>query len=91
MKIRRTIEEQKPQEDIYDLPGEVNKYGVKILLDGSQWIIDAQTGQPAKRHDYDYMLGNGGWYLWVKKGEKLRSLDPAFASIWDKTLKKEMT
>lgn len=73
------------QPDIKSMMGEVNRFGVKIVIGKSgheQWIIDAKTGKQARRENYDCMESNG-LYLWVKKGEKLRSIDGiAYPSVW---------
>lgn len=72
--------------DAFSMPGEVNRYGVKIIPMSSgfeQWIIDAKTGKPARRENYDCMEANG-FYLWIKKGEKLGNLDIPYPSVWNK-------
>lgn len=51
---------------------------------GEQWVIDAKTGSPARRNGYKCLQGDKGYYLWVKEGETLRSLDVPYPSIWDR-------
>jgi hypothetical protein len=86
IRIPEPIQEEISNEpDIKSIFGEVNRFGVKIVIGKSgheQWIIDAKTGKQARRENYDCMESNG-LYLWVKKGEKLRSIDGiAYPSVW---------
>jgi len=74
--------------DAFSAPGDVNRYGVKLIpgINGfEQWIIDAKTGKPVKRDGYECMEANG-LYLWIKKGEQLRSIDGSpYPSVWNRT------
>jgi hypothetical protein len=84
MLIKRKKEPiEKTQWDIYKEQGEVNRFGVKILPTGEQWVIDAKTGKPTRRENYECFSGNNGLYLWVKKGELLSPLNVPFPSVWD--------
>lgn len=83
MIIRRKPVEKKP-DNIFEAIGNVNGFGIKVLEDGSQWIIDAKTGKPEKRNGYDPMRTKQGIYFWIKKGETLTSLDTPHPSIWRK-------
>ena len=96
MIIRRTVKQElitqkTGDRNIYKELGEINRFGIKILNGGEQWIIDAKTGKPAPRDGYECMEGQRGFYLWVKKGEKLRALDTTYASVWDDSLKPKET
>lgn len=84
---KKSAPPEKTLRDIYSEQGEINRFGVKILFDGQQWIIDAKTGKPEKREGYEVMEGQRGFYLWVKKGETIRPLDTTYASVWDNSLK----
>lgn len=69
-------------EEISKKPGDVNRFGIKILMDGSQWVIDAKTGLPGNKEDYEAQRTEAGLYLWVKKGDKLTFNDDPKPSVW---------
>lgn len=73
--------------DVFSVDGEVNRWGIKTIFHNGgieQWIIDAKTGRPEKRNGYECMEANG-FYLWIKKGEVLRSIDGLpYPSVWNK-------
>jgi hypothetical protein len=75
--------------DLFKTSGEVNRFGVKILPSGEQWILDAKTGIPARREGYNCVQGSAGSYLWLKDGDVLKSLDSPHPSIWENNLQKE--
>jgi hypothetical protein len=72
--------------DLFKTAGEVNRFGVKILPSGEQWILDGKTGKPAKRDGYNCVKGESGAYVWIKEGDSLRALDTTFPSIWENNL-----
>lgn len=48
--------------------GEVTRYGVKILDDGSQWVIDGMTGQPILKKNAELISVTQRGSVWVSKG-----------------------
>ena len=85
MKIRKKSDEKKESNShIFDLQGTVNGFGIKILMDGSQWVLNAKNGYPIKRDGCDCMKTKRGVYFWFKKGETLTSIDMPHPSIWQK-------
>lgn len=64
-------------------PGEVNRFGVKILWNGDQYVIDARTRLPAKRDGYVCMKTMNNLYVWIRNGEKIEPGEVLCPSVWD--------
>lgn len=92
MKIR--IQPEPPQSDIKpsaypilinylnSIYGDIDRYNVKTMADGRQWVIHATEACPIERKDADPMRDSRGNIMWIRKGQKLSPLDRPTMHQW---------
>lgn len=70
------------KEEIDKIPGIINQYGVKILPDGSQWVIHCVSGEALERGSSEPIRDIRGNVFWKRKGEAISQLDIVRQVLW---------
>lgn len=80
--IIRKNKVEETRSNVFDEPGSVNAFGIKVLMDGTQWVIDSKSGEPIRREVCECMRTKTGIYFWFKKGEQITAMDNPKPSLW---------
>lgn len=62
--------------------GDINRYGIKIMADGKQWVLHCVTGDPLERNQAEPFKDKTGNVLWKKKDEIISVLDKVSHFVW---------
>lgn len=63
--------------------GEISdRYGIKSMADGKQWVINSLTGEPMERKNSLPYPDKTGRVMWLPKGYRISPLDNLRIYIW---------
>lgn len=63
--------------------GEITRYGIKMMANGDQWVINALNGQVMKREDANFIADRRKNIMWVSKSHKVTIADQPSQYKWN--------
>lgn len=76
--IQRRAEEKeilRGREWLESIWGDIDRYNIKTMANGQQWVIDAMTGEAILRENAQFFQDAKGNVMWIPAGLKLSVLD----------------
>lgn len=83
--IERQAEEKevlRGREWLESIRGEIDRYNIKTMADGKQWVINAMNGEAISRERAQFFGDSKGNILWLEAGYKLSPLDMPIFYKW---------
>ena len=80
--ISRTVATVTSREYLDSIPGSINRYNIKTISDGKQYVIHCITGEAVERKDAQPLQDKRGNVMWIRAGESLSPLDRPILQQW---------